>query len=375
MDKPSTFAEVVLKQGNTSFWGKRNAQIHKHDLHKAKRFTLDDGFIRHVEQKCLADETYRGANFLSYVMRATLPADSVWIEFDARVKYEEAHRIFRNEKYRGPVDIQRIGILVAKYGFEGAAWRAYHFIGCDERSPNPKFTNGLMMPTVYCVDPHGDVEGKLEKYSQFKKGERRECERHSLSQALGMAPVIKDLEDYAAVLVDVDFDAFMRSRNNEKDLEDGLRQDEQANAGLLRFLIMALAMINETNRVEKTVLPGRGRTYFQGQGFKARPDTTIISLNPGAVIHKLDFVEPAALRNAEPVLRREHGVRSHPRTVRRGTDPNCTHDGMTWVDSQHLWCPNCDLVRTIVPSHRRGSKEKGVIVKQEYVVKRGTNDN
>ncbi len=370
MDKPSTFAEVLLKQCNEAFWGKISATLHKEDIRKAQRFTLDDDFVRHIIKKCYA---ITAAEFLSCIARTVLPYDTIWLEFNGSTLAQEILRL-DEEAPRDADHLEKVGVFIEIYPDARPAWRAYHFASLPNATD--KVLNGYKMPIVYAVDPEGKIAQKeavhdlmRREFEGVEAEKRRSTQDYSLMMTCGFRKMVPELRDYIEILRDAYFTEALERRPEILEMVDA---DLDGNAGLLRFLVVTLAMINEPRQIEKTLIPGKGRTYFHGEGFRPRPSTTIVTLRPETPITRLEYEQPATLRNAEPVVRREHDVRSHLRTIRRGDVLTCQHEGFTWLDAKHLWCPNCNLLRTTVPSHRRGSKAKGR-VEHEYIV-RGSDD-
>ncbi len=339
---------------------------YRDDVTKAVKFTLGDDAMYHIVVRGTQDHT----KLPERVPLACLPYETVWLEYDNHTRIRAQHSIGTSDlpDERTP---RRAGFLLRRAYDRPTAWNATKVF--DPRSG----MNGLSA-LVYMFDAESDRPIEvLGAYSNIAERALRygypgndldelkralNCPLWGYSQITSHTAMLEKLFNHASYSFEPAYLSLMEAmvqtgKWTTKTTEKILTEAVTENAGDMRFLTTALALINEVpvtytddTRQGSFLAGGRPRKFFSN---------SIITLNVPAMKRRsvMQFLDRAAAKAAK---RKRHRVRGHWRTADkpRGALWEMYVDRETGQARYRRW----------IEHHLRGDASMGW-VNQEYNVK------
>jgi hypothetical protein len=343
------------------------------DLRKANRFELDNDFVRLATQVA---STQPGA-LLSRVGIATLPYETTWIEFDLHAKVSQS--IAQGTAQYPTLDNvpYRLGLLLKRHPRRASCWTM------TVVSELKMFEHHLVTinPAAFTFDAD-ELDFKLLNDDGILSLKGDNTAFHDVAAlAWGFynaehspirAAAFRELARHGSPTIHPSFhgiaDRGIRSKdmNRVREIAAELTKNAKENAGLLRWMVTVLAMLNEVPVISNHVQP----TGLQ----RVRLNTK----RPLLDFHRLTLRVPKT--KALPWIERKlshserrhkaHEVRSHWRSYPPKKPPGCKEH--QWLyDHEHGYrlCEICESFSRNIPEHVRGDPSLGW-VRKDYVVKK-----
>lgn len=326
---------------------------YREQLKKSQRFVIDNDFLKLMYLTSLnLDKIEKWSNL------SRLPYPLVWIEFDIHEKIRlsiETKTITR--KGLESLDLNnvpfRTGVLLRETNEETGAWHMEQFVGM---TPNElKSGKVTTMPFLHSFgfSPENMIIRKdMDSFTktQINLGLGYECNDNRLISKInpGLATFFKVLHDNPKV-----------SEDFRKDIQKNTLNVLNEEAGILRYVLVILAMLSEAPNVKEPVKPKEG---FRYKGMNKLPyfGHTLVSLKlpkKKPVRYTMRLLDKAS-DNARKL--RAHTVRGHFRQIERGKPLPypCKHEPVM-VENGLGMCKKCERMIRWVPSHTRGDSSLG----------------
>lgn len=397
--KPSE-ANIAIEPRNSNAIAATTMRIYRSQIKAAQRFYLDDDFVE------AALEASRDLDRLQYwVNLARLPYEHVWLEFDQHAKVMSSWRQGHFELENGPVPQpnnldeipERLGFLMNQANADTGLWSATSFAPAKKgKLTQEKIT---VVPVTWVLSPEGDATLPLRSepipiYHQLhavfpaREGDAVNnlfrfarafgigamvANQDGSNKRLAQLPWVVDrlaacMEPlHACAMADYQKihskDAWSRAHAA---IADHVAYVLTEDRGIMRFLIVVLAMLNQAPNVRRVPVNSGGHRVTRGRKLdylghslvtlelpKRKNYTYLTQLN-----RELDYAAAERRRN------RAHRVRGHFRQVERGKGPlaySCSHIA-TLVENGLGICARCERLIRWVPNHVRGDAELGWVL-------------
>jgi hypothetical protein len=353
-------------------------------LRKSERFVLDDDFVR------LAVEASTQLEKLpSWATLARIPFDNVWIEWNQNVRTQRSVELGLTAEPPDYPATHRVGGLLRSWN-DLSVWTFNEF-DMEGGEKTEDFTV-LGSSIGYLHDPAGVfglVKDDIDDMLISIMGEDFPWPPRLLGVAPGAAA--KTPEDterhrryavhmmrYCGILLSPQFaqiSAYARS-SNDKALANKVWKVIRANmlgsAGVIRFLIAVLAMINDVPKSVATVAPRTGsyKARFRDIAYMGHSLITLKVPKARPARFAMAKLDKAARELAQ--TRRAHTVRGHYRRTNyspRGTHTSfrCDHEPLRVQDGVGT-CNKCGHAVRWIPHFVRGDASLGW-VEHDYLVK------
>jgi hypothetical protein len=354
-------------------------------LRGAQRIVLDDDAVRLACQL----STQREKLDLWSVL-ARLPYEKLWIEFDLLVKLKEWARL---GTLAHPLDIRDVprkcGYLLHLDAGSETRWVAHEFVGVEGLKSEHDI---LPQPVSFVFDPNGSplspVTGSTTwntltiskrdfprvPVTVWNRAHTKKTHAHTDIELSFCGDIrVSDEEPYivapdwtlyrVGVVHNPLWAAHMGFGEKAKKC---IAMDAAERTGVFRWLITALAMINDVPKTMKAVRARPGRMSAKLNSIKYFDHHIVtIKVPKGTAVR---FASREMTRNAIAAHRARHQVRGHWRIIESGlrTPILCRHEP-TEIDGSYAMCQRCERLLRWIPSHHRGDARLGFI-KHDYLV-------
>lgn len=343
-----------------------NFRKRRSQLRAARRFTLDDAFVRESVQVASVQPSV----ILARAQLANMPYDNIWIEFDQEVRVQMQVALKTSADLSDTSDRGLGGFLLTRASpTEPSFWTAYGFFsGRDEGS------SAFMH---FCCHQFGGM-GHNHEANKIISGANDASLRIAFTLGWGYAPnhegytaLLPDLMDVGCTLPDdtltwptiaANTDSFRMNDVGARAF-DAFTTTAIETRGDMRWLITVLAMINHVP-VRYTHRPATGR-FTRRLNTMDYLDSHVVTIEAGRT--KTVNILDRAAKHAEQSRRRAHEVRGHWMIAEHGNGrPGCSHLPISG-DGKHALCGKCGAKIVWREHHQRGDASLG-FVKKEYEV-------
>jgi hypothetical protein len=362
-------------------------------LRHAQRFVLDDDAVRIA---CALSLNRRRLDLWSVLAR--LPYDAVWIEFDLQTKLKEWERY---GTLLSPLDhhadARKCGYLMHRDVGSSTRWIAQEYSSVSpDVIPLPasvaKPGDILALPSAFVFDPNGDELNPVTGSTTWKsltlsaqgfptvpmhitsRHEHIHRYSHEASIEQAFAGDVRVVNEDPLEIVPGPWTQHKVgiipspawTHMTKKRLWGNIAADAKERIGVLRWLVTALAMINDVPKTTKLIKGRPGRMVARMHSLNYF-DHHIVSINvpKGSGVR---YAERALNRQAVQAHRKRHSVRGHWRVIEYGKrfPVLCTHEPVE-IDGDYALCQRCERLIRWIPNHHRGDARLG-FVKHDYLV-------
>lgn len=343
-------------------------------LRAARRFSLDDGFVREAVEMASVSPMLA----LARADLANLPYPQVWLEWDQEVRVKHQERMGTSQPL-DPGDHGIAGALLVRNDPNHAdVWTSHGFVSgrteeeldafaylCNHTLDitSPEIARWLM--TAFNEDVAILRDGFVAGWGYRLEGADDEDRKAAAAKYLARGCTMPETT-FLLPLIEQHIESEEKYKRADR-MFRGFFKHAHESRGDLRFYITVLAMINHVPYVE-VHRPASGR-FTRRLNTMDYLDTHVLTIKAGRTKTKV-ILDRAVKVHREASRKRAHEVRGHWAIAEygHGYPPGCRHlPAPGTSDGKHCICSKCGSLLVWKDHHQRGDASLG-FVKKDYEV-------